>query len=205
LSKRAFKIRTDKAKPFKLTGKTKSRSIFWTAVIAAAAAALIAFGLFQGLSKVPVRQEIELGAQALSEGNFQRAESLARHAVRRDTLSEDAQLLLATVLARQGRYEEAVEPYRRATRLGRENTMSHLGLGVALEGAGRRPEAIAEFRRAVFLDSAAAMGHYHLGMALAAESYRAEAIKELEKFLRLSPQAPEKAGVDSMLARLKQL
>jgi len=39
---------------------------------------------------------------------------------------------------------------------------------------------------------------------LARENYRADAVRELEKFLRLSPKAPEKARVDSVLAKLKQ-
>ncbi len=204
MSKRAFKLRTEKAKPFKLTGKTKARSLLWTVVIAVAAAGLIAFGLFQGLSHVSVRGEIDRGTQALTEGRVFQAESLARSAVHKDTSSEDAHLLLATILARQGKHEEAVGSFRQAIRLGRENAPSHLGLGMALEGSGRRPEAIAEYRRAVGLDSASARGHYHLGMALARENYRADAVRELETFLRLSPLAPEKARVDSVLGRLKQ-
>jgi tetratricopeptide (TPR) repeat protein len=204
MSKRAFKLHTNKTKPFKLTGKTKWKSILWTGLILAAVLAMVAFGLLQGKGKISVRDEIENGARALALGNWSLADSLARDAIHKDPMSENAHLLLATSLSRQGRYEEAIASYRNAIRLGRESPTSHLGLGAALEGANRRPEAITEFRRAVFLDSSFAMGHYHLGMALAGENYRAEAVRELEKFIRLSPKAPEKARVDSVLARLKQ-
>jgi tetratricopeptide (TPR) repeat protein len=204
MSKRAFKLHTNKAKPFKLTGKTKWRSILWTGLILAAVLAMVGFGLLQGKGKISVRDEIESGARALAAGNWRLADSLARDAIHKDTTSENAHMLLATSLSRQERYEEAIASYREAIRLGRENPTSHLGLGAALEGAARRSEAITEYRRAVFLDSSSAIGHYHLGMALARENYRADAIRELEKFLRLSPKAPEKARVDSVLARLKQ-
>jgi len=204
VSKRAFRIHTEKAKPFKLTGKTRWKSILWTAVVLAAVLGMVAFGLFQGKGRLSVRDEIERGAQALAAGNWKVADSLARDVISRDKQSEDAYLLLATSFSRQGRFEEAIGAYREAIQIGRETPMSHLGLGEAMEGANRRGEGIVEYRRAVGLDSTFAMGHYHLGMALARENYRAEAQKELEMFLRLSPKAPEKAQVDSVLAGLKR-
>lgn len=203
MSKRAFKLHTEKAKPFKLTGKTKFRSLLWTAVIAAAVLGLVSLGLLQGRGRLTVRDEIEKGAQALAAGNTLLADSLARDAIHRDTLSEDAHMLLATSLARQGRYDDAILFYREANRLGREKPMAHLGLGEALEAANRRGEAIVEYRRTVGLDSTLAQGYYRLGMALAAQGYKPEAVKELQTFLRLSPQAPEKPQVDSVLTTLK--
>jgi tetratricopeptide (TPR) repeat protein len=204
MSKRAFKLHTNKAKPFKLTGKTKWKSIFWTGLILVAVLTMVLFGLLQGKGKISVRDEIESGARALAAGNWSLADSLARDAIHKDPLSENAHLLLATSLSRQGRYEEAIASYRDAIRLGRESPPSHLGLGAALEGVNRRGEAVVEYRRSIVLDSTFAMGHYHLGMALARENYRAEAQKELEAFLRFSPKAPEKAQVDSMLALLRK-
>ena len=204
MSKRAFKLHTNKAKPFKLTGKTKWKSILWTGLILGAVLSMVAFGLLQGKGKILVRDEIESGARALAAGNWSLADSLARDAIHKDPMSENAHLLLATSLSRQRRYEEAIVSYRNAIRVGRESPTSHLGLGAVLEGANRRGEAVVEYRRSIVLDSTFAMGHYHLGMALAGENYRAEAIRELEEFLRLSPKAPEKARVDSVLTRLKQ-
>ncbi|MFH1278265.1 MAG: fused MFS/spermidine synthase [Candidatus Eisenbacteria bacterium] len=70
-------------------------------------------------------------------------------ALKLDSLSSEAHLLLGTAAMREGDWGEAERCLREAMRLGEDRAVTGVYLGVALEQAGRKEEAIEAYRDAV--------------------------------------------------------
>lgn len=84
------------------------------------------------------------------------------------------------------------------------NPYAHYQLGVAASREQNFPRAAEAFGRTVQLKPDLAYGHYYAGLANQKVKQIAKMSEHLETFLRLAPQAPERAAVAAILRTLRR-
>jgi tetratricopeptide (TPR) repeat protein len=75
-------------------------------------------------------------------------------------------------------------------------------LGVVANRQNDWPTAAAAFERATQLNGDLAYAHYHAGLAFQKQRQSAKASEHLQMFLKLAPDAPERAGVLAIIRTL---
>lgn len=103
-----------------------------------------------------------------------------------------------------GNHEEAVNTARRATEVAGGNPYAQYQLGVALLGAGDQNAAAEAFARAGEMKPDFAYAHYQAGLAFQKANNLGRAETELGYFVKLAPEAPERAAVLAVLRALRQ-
>ncbi len=103
-----------------------------------------------------------------------------------------------------GNHDEAVNTARRATEVSGGNPFAHYQLGQALLGAGDQGAAAEAFARAGEIKPDFAYAHYNAGLAFQKVNNLGRAETELGYFVKLAPEAPERAGAMAILRALRQ-
>jgi len=103
-----------------------------------------------------------------------------------------------------GNNEEAVNTARRATEVAGNNPYAHYQLGQALLAAGDQNGAAEAFVRAGEMKPDFAYAHYHAGLAFQKAHNLGRAETELGYFVKLAPEAPERAAALAILRALRQ-
>lgn len=103
-----------------------------------------------------------------------------------------------------GNHEEAVNTARRATEVAGDNPYAQYQLGLALQGAGDQHAAAEAFARAGEMKPDFAYAHYQAGLAFQKANNLGRAETELGYFVKLAPEAPERAAVLAILRALRQ-
>ncbi|MEK6743552.1 MAG: tetratricopeptide repeat protein [Nitrospirota bacterium] len=102
------------------------------------------------------------------------------------------------------RFAEAIISYQRSLAIDPRNVDVRVDLGTCYRGVGQPEKAVEEYRKGMKIDSRHPMAHMNAGVVLAFDlGRRAEAAKEFEKFLELSPNAPNAADIRQEIQKLK--
>jgi Flp pilus assembly protein TadD len=128
-----------------------------------------------------------LGAVELEEGNFERALSLTREAVRLNPNAAGARINLGMAYEKLGRKGEAMDAYRGAFDRNPGNMAAVYRLAPLLEGAGRSDEAADAYRTAIRLNPADAVALNNFGVLLSGMGRLEEASENLTAAVKLSP------------------
>ena len=102
------------------------------------------------------------------------------------------------------RFAEAIISYQRALDINPKDVNVRVDMGTCYRGVGQPEKAVEEYRKAMKYDPRHPMAHMNAGVVLAFDlGRRAEAIKEFEKYLELSPNAPNAADIRQEIQKLK--
>jgi tetratricopeptide (TPR) repeat protein len=97
----------------------------------------------------------------------------------------------------------AVEAARRATSADGDNPFAHYQLGLAASKANDFGTAAGAFDRAAELKNDFAYAHYYAGLAFQRQRQLPKAAQHFDAFLKLAPEAPERAAVQQIMRTLK--
>jgi protein O-GlcNAc transferase len=102
-----------------------------------------------------------------------------------------------------GNLDEATEAANRAIDANADNPYAHYQAGLVASKKNDFEHAAAEFGRSVEIKPDFAYGHYYAGLASQKLRQTAKMSQHFEAFLRLAPDAPERAAVNSVLRTLR--
>lgn len=102
-----------------------------------------------------------------------------------------------------GNADGALEAANRAVAANPDNPYAHYQIGAAASRQQNFKKAAEAFGRAVALKPDFAYAHYYAGLANNRIKQMAKMSEHLETFLRLAPDAPERAAVTSLLRTLR--
>lgn len=127
-------------------------------------------------------------------------------AAKKDPENVNAWVELGNALMDAKRFSEAVDAYGRALKIDPKNVDVRVDMGSCYRSIGRPDMAEKEYRKALEINPRHAMGHRNLGVVLAYDfNKKHQAIKEFERYLQLSPEAPDADKVRRVIASLKAL
>ena len=118
----------------------------------------------------------------------------------------DAKLNFGFTLLSQKDYQKAEIVLRDVLKERNDSPTINMYLGIALLGLKKMDEAEASFKKAVSTKGGEnlAQAHRYLGGIYMQKKNNADAITELEKYLQLSPKAPDAEKIKSTIAELKK-
>jgi len=112
-------------------------------------------------------------------------------------VGESGEALIANDVGR------AVELARRAIDADEGNPFAQYQLGLAASKAGDWGTAVPAFRRAIELKPDFAYAHYYAALAYQRQRQLSKTAEHFDAFLRLAPEAPERAAVAAILRTIK--
>jgi cytochrome c-type biogenesis protein CcmH/NrfG len=102
------------------------------------------------------------------------------------------------------RFAEAIIAYQRALDLDPKNVDVRVDMGTCYRGVGQPERAIEEYKKAAQVDPKHPMARMNAGVVYAYDLGRKdEAIKSFEKYLELSPAAPNADQIRDQIRKLK--
>jgi tetratricopeptide (TPR) repeat protein len=107
-------------------------------------------------------------------------------------------------LTHLGRYQEALAAIEQSLKLKPDSAAALDSKGFALFGMGHYQEALAEYQKALQLDATIGEIHLHLAQTYEKLGEKAKAVQAYETYLKLTPQATDKATVETRISELKQ-
>ncbi len=117
--------------------------------------------------------------------------------------NKDAWINLGNTLMDAQRFNEAIDAYEKALALDPKNVPVRVDLGTCYRGIGKFDKAVEEYRKALKIDPKFPNGHRNLGVVLAYDLHQnKQAIPEFQKYLELSPNAPDAAEIRKMVEML---
>ena len=112
-------------------------------------------------------------------------------------IGESGEALIANDAAR------AIDLARRAVEADSGNPFAHYQLGLAAAKASDWGTAVAGFTKAVELKPDFAYAHYYAGLAYQRQRQLSKTAEHFDAFLRLAPDAPERAAVVAILRTIR--
>jgi tetratricopeptide (TPR) repeat protein len=109
----------------------------------------------------------------------------------------DLALLQVQVLKEQGKYEEALAIYRAILPAVAQPAAIYLDAGQMRYKLRQYRRALANYRLAAQLEPASGVAHYGVGLALRKLGSYSAAKQSFKEYLRLSPNAPERAELEA--------
>lgn len=166
--------------------------------------ALIAITLVSGCDSGGDRPVVPQGP-AQAPVNVDKQVDFLRGVVNEDPQNVQAWTKLGNILMDSQRYSEAVEAYGKVLEIEPGNVNVRVDAGVCYRRMGRPDLAAEYFRKAIELDPSHPYAHRNLGIVLAFDLGNVKAGREeFEKYLELSPAAPDRAEMEKLIAELKQ-
>jgi tetratricopeptide (TPR) repeat protein len=104
----------------------------------------------------------------------------------------------------EGAYDQAVAEFNAALSGDPDNARAHYGLGLVYDRQDKRHEAIEEYLLAIGSDPKLADAYGGLGIDYHSIGEIDKAIEMLETYLKLNPQAEDRAEIEEMVNKLKQ-
>jgi cytochrome c-type biogenesis protein CcmH/NrfG len=124
--------------------------------------------------------------------------------LKEDPTNLDALIKLGNLSMDSNRFEEAIDAYSRALKIDPANTNVRVDMAVCYRRTGRSDRAVEEIELAIEKDPTHATAHMNLGVILAYDfAKNEEAAKHFERFLELSPNAPNAQQIRQEIERLK--
>jgi tetratricopeptide (TPR) repeat protein len=140
------------------------------------------------------------GNYFMDHGDFNKAETLLRKAIKLNSNNAAAHYNLGVVLMDRKITSEAITEYRRALRIDPSYALAHNNLGVALKGQGNTGAAMAEYRLAIAWSPRYAAAHSNLGVALQDQAKIDEAVNEYRRAIEIdSGYAPAHSNLAVLL------
>ncbi|MGA8622362.1 MAG: tetratricopeptide repeat protein, partial [Candidatus Sulfotelmatobacter sp.] len=144
---------------------------------------------------------LDTAGDLVSEGSFEKAKAMLRHAIAADPNNADTRVLLGTTLAVQGIRGEAIERLAAAVRLNPNSASAHNEFGalsrfVEVKAAGE------EFERVLELDPALAEAHVNLSLVLEQAGEFAAAGEHLDHAIELQGSSPKGAYTHYLRAKI---
>ncbi|MGD2079622.1 MAG: tetratricopeptide repeat protein [Nitrospirota bacterium] len=137
--------------------------------------------------------------------NVDKQADFLRGVVRDDPQNAQAWTKLGNVLMDSQRFAEAVEAYGKVIELEPENVNVIVDRGTCYRRMGRPDVAAEHFRDAIEIDPSHPLAHRNLGVVMAFDLGDPKtAREEFEKYLEISPAAPDRADVEKLISELKQ-
>jgi tetratricopeptide (TPR) repeat protein len=146
----------------------------------------------------------ELGVQYLKLHQLNKAVEVLRESVRLNGDAFGSQLNLGIALLEDRQFSEAAEHLREAVNRNSSSATAHMYLGIALLRLNRFDEAEKELVVATDANaSQLAMANYYLGGIYWRKHDYPRAVEQLEKYLQLTPNAPDAERVRSTIKDLR--
>jgi len=147
----------------------------------------------------------DLGAQLMEQGRLDEAKTELLAAVKIDPNAFNAQLNLGIVLVRQDKFGEALPVLEKALSVEPSAPAVHLYAGMASAALNDSERGEKELKAAYDLGGAAfAVALVHLGRLYLKRGDRDMSLKTLETYLQVSPDGPNAAQVQRLIATLHQ-
>ena len=133
-------------------------------------------------------------------------EALGEQAEPAEGMPSDAQLKIALGRAEMGqeKFTEAREVLEAAKEMAPDNAEAYFRLGELELNRKDYPAAVKELDRAVELEPGNAYAHYYAGIAYSNLKRPDKMIDHFQHFLKLAPDAPEAAKVQSLMRSLRR-
>ncbi len=123
---------------------------------------------------------------------------------KRAPMNADAWTALGNALMDSNRFKEAVDAYQKSLAINPKNVDVRVDMGTCLKNSGRPQQAIEEYRKAIQIDPNHLNAHRNMGVVLAFDLHDSKgAIREFEKYLELTPNAPDAANIRQTVDALK--
>ncbi len=152
---------------------------------------------------LPSRQSsLETARELVSNGSFDRADSILRQTIAADPNNVDARVLLGSTLAVQGIRGEAIEQLAEAVRLNPNSANVHNEFGMVLSRFVEVKAARQEFERALELDPRLAEAHVNLSLILAQAGELAASGEHLDRAIELQGSSPKAAYAHYLRAKI---
>jgi cytochrome c-type biogenesis protein CcmH/NrfG len=148
----------------------------------------------------PITQAPGGGSPLQAENQIKFLKSILKE----DPANLDALIKLGNISMDASRFDEAIGAYAKALEIDPTNTNVRVDMAVCYRRTGRSDRAVEEIERAIENDPAHAIAHMNLAVILAYDlGKNQEAAKHFERFLELSPNAPNAPQIRQEIARLK--
>jgi len=144
----------------------------------------------------------EIGRIYFGRGQYERAVTEFRRAVRNDPGYQEAYLELGLALIELNRIDEAETAYRNYIDTHQRDAHAYYRLGNALFSKGYLDRAKSHYRRALTLDPWFAEAHFNLGMACYDDREFSEAKRAFEQAAMWSDEGPLKDSARRMLRQI---
>ena len=128
-----------------------------------------------------------LGLVFQGEGQFDRAISQYREAIRLKPDFAPGHYNLGILLFKQGARDEAIAELREAVGLDPQDSRGHYNYAIALDGTGRSAEGAREYEEAIRLDPDHLGAHINLGIVFSQQGRLDEAIGQFQEAVRVAP------------------
>ena len=116
----------------------------------------------------------------------------------------DTWIALGNALMDSHRYGEAVNAYQKALELNPRNVDVRVDMGTCLKNSGNPQKAIEEYKKALKINPNHVNAHRNMGVVLAFDLHdKKGAAREFEKYLELSPHAPDAGDIRQLVQELK--
>lgn len=147
----------------------------------------------------------ELGVQYLMIGETDRAIDALQSALKLAPDEFTTRLSYGVALVTKRRFDTAAEQLRLALKKNDLSPLGHYYLGIALVGLNKHDEAEKEFKRTISLPAGneVAGAHRYLGGIYWGKREYQQAADELEKYLKLSPKAPDAERTRETIKQLR--
>ncbi len=147
-----------------------------------------------------------MGLVYLGQERIEEAISAFQQAIRLDPRHEEAHNNQGRAYLLLGELDKARSEFKAVLDINPDNVSAHLGLGdVYAQTERRQPLAIYEYKKALKLAPGNVSAHFGLARAYQALARYGDAITEYEIVLRLRPDHPKKAQMETTLALLRRL
>lgn len=144
-----------------------------------------------------------LGVAAAAGTDFNSARMAYREAEKLRPEATEVQRNLGRLELQEGRSNEAIACFQKAAALAPNVPQSFNDLGEAYRRAGQVKPAVEAFEKAISIDPKYGQAHYNLGLTYANAGAPNEAIPHFDAYLRICPDASDKAEVLSWIEKLR--
>src|SRR6266852_934182 len=148
------------------------------------------------------QSRLETARELVSNGSFDRADSILRQTIAADPNNVDARVLLGSTLAVQGIRGEAIEQLAEAVRLNPNSANVHNEFGMVLSRFIEVKAARQEFEKALELNPALAEAHVNLSLILAQAGELIAAGDHLDRAIKLQGDVAAAAQTHYLRAKI---
>ncbi len=118
--------------------------------------------------------------------------------------NKDAWIALGNAQMDSQKYAEAIISYQRALDLDPKNVDVRVDMGTCYRGVGQPQRALQEYQTAIKINDRHANAYRNAGVVLADDLHRnADAVKAFQRYLEISPDAPDAAQIQAEINALK--
>jgi len=139
-------------------------------------------------------------AQMVTPGEIK----LLEEATKANPKSAGAWTALGDALMDSGRFSDAIDAYQKSLDIDPKNVNVRVDMGTCYKNISKPDRALEEYRKALKIDPNHPYAHRNSGVVLANDlNDKAQAIKEFERYLEVSPNAPDAPQIRNKIEQLR--